>query len=125
MWVAKFLIFVALLLIFIASQLFWIRRALDLGERFIPGKPRRAWLAVIAGVVYVFFFAYSFAHSGILHVSTMGPVIRADDPRLRSVLIEGGLSVWVVGSWVGFGLVMSVWVHRDVRIPRRPGGAVP
>src|SRR5712691_7824419 len=36
-----FLLFFALLLIFIASQIFWIGRILDLGERFIPGKPRR------------------------------------------------------------------------------------
>jgi hypothetical protein len=44
----------ALLLIFIASQFFWIGRILDLGERFIPGKPRRAWLAIIAGLVRAF-----------------------------------------------------------------------
>jgi len=44
-----------------AGQLFWIPRVLDIGERFIPGKPRRAWLAVIATVVYVFFFAFNFA----------------------------------------------------------------
>jgi len=40
------LIFFAILLIFIASQFFWIGRILDLGERFIPGKPRRGWLAI-------------------------------------------------------------------------------
>src|SRR5216684_969471 len=43
---SEFLLFVLLS----ASQLFWIRRALDLGERFIPGKPRRIWLAVVATV---------------------------------------------------------------------------
>src|SRR5437667_12285478 len=47
----------ALLLIFIASQIFWIGRILDLGERFIPGKPRRLWLAIVAGLVYFFVFA--------------------------------------------------------------------
>ncbi len=36
------LFLLALLLLFIASQIFWIGRILDLGERFIPGKPRRA-----------------------------------------------------------------------------------
>jgi hypothetical protein len=46
----------ALLLIFIASQFFWIGRILDLGERFIPGKPRRAWLAIVAGLVYLLIF---------------------------------------------------------------------
>ena len=40
----EFLLFVLL----IASQLFWIRRALDVGDRIIPGKSRRTWLAVVA-----------------------------------------------------------------------------
>ena len=36
--------------------------------------------------------------------------------RLRSVLIEGAFSVWLVGSWVGFGLVMVFWtVDRAAR----------
>ena len=38
------LIHFALLVMLIASQFFWIGRILDLGERFIPGKPRRASL---------------------------------------------------------------------------------
>jgi hypothetical protein len=31
-----FLLFFAILVMLIGSQLFWIRRVLDLGERFIP-----------------------------------------------------------------------------------------
>ncbi|MBA2703841.1 MAG: metallophosphoesterase [Blastocatellia bacterium] len=104
------LLFFAIFVMLIASQLFWIRRVLDLGERFIPGKPRPAWLAVIAGVVYLFFFAYSFRSFGIGHIS------RAADPRLRSVLIVGAFSWWLVGSWAGFGLVMVFWtVDRATR----------
>jgi hypothetical protein len=49
----------ALLLIFIASQLFWIGRILDLGERFIRSK-RRTWLAIIAGLVYLLFLSYCY-----------------------------------------------------------------
>jgi len=93
-----FLLFFAIFVMLIASQLFWIRRVLDLGERFIPGKPGRAWLAVIASVVYVFFFAYSFTHFGMLHQGTMGHIPRPADPRLRSVLIGGASSAWLVGS---------------------------
>src|SRR5436853_5606306 len=37
----------ALFLICIASQFFLIGRILDLAERFIPAKPRRAWLAIV------------------------------------------------------------------------------
>src|SRR6266571_2465877 len=111
-WCGPFrcLLVFALLVMLFAAQLFWIRRVLDIGERFIPGKPRRAWLAVIATVVYVFFFAYNFAIF--------------DRPRggdsthlmLRHVLFEEPFWWWLVGSWVGFGLVIIFWtVDRTTR----------
>jgi len=109
---SEFLLFFGIFVLLIVSQLFWIRRALDLGERFIPGKPRRIWLAVVATVVYVFFCVYSFTHFGILHqwhLLTTGRLPVHADPRLRSVLIDGALSVWLLGSWLGFGLVMVFW----------------
>src|SRR2546429_4773041 len=59
------LITLALFLLFIASQVFWIGRILDLGERFIPGKPRRAWLAIMAAPVTSFFFLYAFPEVGL------------------------------------------------------------
>jgi hypothetical protein len=104
------LLFSAIFVMLIASQLFWIGRVLDLGERFIPGKPRRAWLAVIVAVVYLFFFAYSVRTFGIGHIP------RVADPRLRSVLIVGAFSWWLVGSWAGFGLVIVFWtIDRAAR----------
>jgi predicted MPP superfamily phosphohydrolase len=103
------LFFIALLVMLTASQLFWIRRTLDLSERFIPGKPRRAWLAVIMGAVYLFFFAYSFTHLGVIHQATMGHIAGPADPRLRSVLMEGAFCWWLVGSWLGFCLVIVFW----------------
>jgi|SRR5579872_2894854 len=110
----EFLLFVLL----IGSQLFWIRCALDVGDR-IPGKSRRTWLAVVATVVYVFCCDYSFTHFGILHqwhLLTTGRLPVHADPRLRSVLIDGALSVWLLRSWLGFGLVMVFWtVDRTAR----------
>ncbi|HWY06263.1 MAG TPA: metallophosphoesterase [Candidatus Acidoferrales bacterium] len=103
------LFFIALPVMLIASQLFWIRRILDIGERFIPGKPRRAWLAVITGAVYVFFFAYSFTHLGVIHQATMGHIAGPADSSLRSVLMEGAFTWWLVGSWMGFCLVIVFW----------------
>src|SRR6266446_2434558 len=115
------LFFISLLVMLIASQLFWIRRTLDLGERFIPGKPRRAWLAVIAGIVYLFFFVYSFTHLGLIHQATMGHIAGPADPRLRSVLMEGAFTWWLVGSCVGFLLVIVFWtidgVARALALP--------
>ncbi len=101
----------ALLVMLIASQFFWIRRVLDLGERFIPGKPRRASLAVIASLVYLFFWIYNFGSWQSAH-----HVPRAADWRLRTVLIEGAFWWWLFGSLVGFVLVIVFWtVDRTTR----------
>lgn len=92
-FLAYFIVFVTL----IFSQLFWIARILDVWERFVPGKPRRIWLAVIAAIVWAFFFlAY-------------GDIPYAAYPRLR-ILIDSVFSVWMVGSWLGFGLAIGFWV---------------
>ncbi len=114
--------FFAIFVMLIASQFFWVRRVLDLGERFLPGKPRRVFLAVVAGLVYLFFFIYSFPslESADSHIP------RAADTRLSSVLIEGSFWWWLFGSWAGFGLVMvfgtvdratraTVWLYRKAR----------
>jgi uncharacterized protein len=136
--------FRVILVVFIASQFFWIRRALDLGERFIPGKPRRVWLMVIGCFVELFFFAYSYMHmGGVVHLFLASKIIGAVDPRPRSVLMEGALCWWLVGSVLGFGLVIvfwsvdraasaAAWVYRKERAPAasnvdtpRPGTIVP
>src|SRR6266852_5170147 len=116
------LILFALLLLFIASQIFWIGRILDLGERFIPGKPRRVLLAIIVGLVYLFVFAYSFPSIE----STNAHVFRAADYRLHSVVLEAAYWWWFVGSLLAFLLVIAFgaadraaraagWVYRKTR----------
>ena len=97
-----FLLSFALFVMLIAGQLFWVGRAVGLGERFIPGKPRRGWLTAIASVVCLFFFAYN-----------IGPwnFSRGDSTHLtlRSGLFQAPFWWWFVGSWVGFGLVTVFW----------------
>jgi len=101
-----FLFFFAIFVMLIAGQLFWVGRVVSLGERFIPGKPRRAWLTAIASVVWLFFFAYN-----------LGPyIVPWDIPQgdsthltLRHVLFEAPFWWWFVGSWVGFGLMTLFW----------------
>jgi uncharacterized protein len=125
------LLFLALLVMLIASQIFWIRRILDLGERFLPGKPRRVFLAVVAGLVYLFFFIYSFPSLE----STNSHVFRAADYRLHSVLIEAAYWWWFVGSQVAFLLVIAfgtaeraaratAWVYGKAREAMQGHGAV-
>jgi len=112
----------ALLLIFTASQLFWIGRILDVGERLIPGKPRRAWLAIMAGLVYLFVFLYSYSEWGL----SASHVIWAADYRPQSMLIHAAFWWWFVGSLLAFPLVIAFgavdraaraawWVYRRAR----------
>ena len=98
-----FLFFSGIFVMLIASQLFWIRCVLDLAEHFIPGKPRRAWLAVIATIACLFCFAF---------------IPRGDSTHLtlRSVLFVAPFSWWFVGSMAGFGLVIVFWtIDRTTR----------
>ena len=94
------LILLALLLIFIASQIFWIGRLVDVGERFIPGRPRRVWLAIMTVVLYLFVFLYSYPEWGLGHV------IRPADYRPQSMLIHAAFWWWFVGSMAAFLLVI-------------------
>lgn len=100
------LIWFAVLVMFIASQLFWIRRVVDVGERFLPGKPRRALLEAMAGVICLMLFVYNLATWNSeawnsTHVSTA--------LTLRSVLLEAPFWWWFVGSFAGFSLVLVFW----------------
>ncbi len=79
------LILLALLLIFIASQIFWLGRLVDAEERFIPGRPRRVWLAIMTVVVYLFVFLYSYPEWGQGHVirpADYRPRLHTSTPRL-------------------------------------------
>jgi Calcineurin-like phosphoesterase len=93
-------ILLALLLIFIASQIFWIRRLIDVGERLIPGRLRRVWLMIVTMVVYLFVLLYSYPEWGLGHV------IRAADYRPQNVLIHAVFWWWFVGSMSAFLLVV-------------------
>jgi uncharacterized protein len=120
----------ALLIIFIASQLFWVGRTLDVAERLISGKPRRAWLAIVAGLLYSFLFLYSYPEWGLGHV------IRAADYRPQSILIYAIFWWWFVGSQLAFLLVIAFgavdraaraawWVYRRARTTIRRHTTVP
>ncbi len=116
------LIFLAIFLLLIDSQIFWISRVVDLAERLTPGKPRRGWLTLVATLLYVFLFLYSFPSIA----STTFHVFRPADWRLSSVVIEAAFWWWLVGSMAGFLLVMllggadraaqgAAWLFRRAR----------
>ena len=96
LWLVTFLLLVG-------SQVFWIGRILNL----LPGK-RRFWLWIAATALYVVFFVtYNFAP---LTVFLTGHMIHASDARFYRTFIDGIFAVWLVGSFLGFGLVVSFWV---------------
>lgn len=88
----------ALFLIFLASQLFWIGRVLDLAQRFIPGAHRR-WLAVAAGLLCLFFLVWQF---------TRRPGLPGHHARADDLWIGGFLTWWLIGSMAGFALLVAI-----------------
>ena len=54
------LLSLVLLVIFIAGQIFWIKRIIDVAGRFIPSHVGRTRLAVVAALIYLFVYAYSY-----------------------------------------------------------------
>ena len=92
------LITLALFLLFIASQVFWIGRIVDLGERLLPGQLGRARIAVIADLVYLFVIAYSFpATIGQGHTFRIGLL-----PAFQYRVVRGGFLVVVRRINAGF-----------------------
>jgi predicted MPP superfamily phosphohydrolase len=116
------LIFLALFLIFIAGQIFWIKRIIDLVGRFLPSRIGRTRLAVIAALVYVFVYACSYP--GIQ--SANEHVFRTNYDRPLTVVAEALFWWWFVGSMPAFFLVLlfgagdyaaraATWAYTKIR----------
>jgi len=104
------LIWFALLVMLIASQVFWIRRAFELGRRFIPLRTWRIILTAFMGALYALPIAYLFVPLTI-------SLFRAADRNPLGILLEALFWWWFVGSFVGFFLVIAFWiVDRAARI---------
>src|SRR5260370_39430187 len=121
------LLLLTLLLIFIASQIFWIGRVVDLGQWLLPRRVCRRRVATGVVLAYLFVVAYSFP-------TTIAPghIFRIGVYRLPIVVTETGFWCWFVGSLLAFLLVMafglvdrlvsvSVWTYRKVRQPVQHG----
>ena len=79
----------------------------------IAHRSRNHFGRLVAMGVTVGFFLYLFIN--IAMVTGLVPVVGVPLPLIS----YGGTSMMTL--LVGFGLLMSVWIHRDVEIPRRPG----
>ncbi len=97
------LIFLALFVIFIAGQIFWIKRIIDVAARFLPSQIGRIRLAVVAALIYLFVYACSYP--GIQ--STNDHIFRIGYDRSLTVVTEALFWWWFVGSMLAFFLVLA------------------
>src|SRR6201982_2018066 len=96
------LLSLGLLVVFIAGQIFWIKRIIDAAAHFIPSHIGRTRLAVVAALIYVFVYAYSYP--GIQ--STNEHVFRTNYDRPLTVVTEALFWWWFIGSMLAFFLVL-------------------
>ena len=90
-----FLLFFAIFVMLITSQLFWIRRVHELGERMIPSKRWRKGLDTIGLLVYLFLLAFN-----LFTWNTESN--KGSGLTLRAALLEAPFWLWLVGSFFGF-----------------------
>ena len=90
-----FLLFFAIFVMLIASQLFWIRRVRELGKRMIPSKRWRKGLGAVGLLVYLFLLAFN-----LFTWNTESN--KGSGLTLRAALLEAPLWLWLVGSFFGF-----------------------
>src|SRR5216683_439416 len=90
-----FLLFFAIFVMLITSQLFWIRRVSELGERMIPSKRWRWGLGAVGLLVYLFLLAFNLFTWNTESNKGFGLTLRA-------AFLEAPLWLWLVGSFFGF-----------------------
>src|SRR3990172_4788486 len=114
---------VALTVMLIASQVFWVGRVRELGKRVIPSKRWRWGLGAAGLIVYFFLLAYD--------VLTGEETFKGSSLTLRVVLLEAPFKLWMLGSLLGFLVAILLWIADRVAravswtfnkwiIPRRP-----
>jgi uncharacterized protein len=102
----RFLVLAGFGSFFLASQIFWFRRLGTIGSRLIQSKRRRTWLAAGGAALYIALLAYNFIG-----------VRRSPSPThltLRAVLFEASFQWWVVGSVVGFTLLLPFGIAKRI-----------
>ena len=104
-----FLLFFAIFVMLITSQLFWIRRVSELGERMIPSKRWRWGLGAVGLLVYLFLLAFN-----LFTWNTESN--KGSGLTLRAALLEAPLWLWLVGSFFGFLIaILSGTIDRVAR----------
>jgi predicted MPP superfamily phosphohydrolase len=100
-------------LIFTASQVFWFRRASELGQKLIGSKTWRRVLAAAGLTAYAFLL--------IFNLLTWEEASKGSALTFRAALLEAPLRWWLLGSLLGFLLYTLFWIVN--RVARAAGWA--
>jgi predicted MPP superfamily phosphohydrolase len=112
----RFFVVGIILLIFFASQFYWLRVAWKLLRRRITRASRRRAVASVALLGFAFLFVYNLGFLGRTSPTHM---------TLRVALLEVPFKLWFFGSLAGFLLVFPLWVlDRTIRMIRRRGRSI-
>jgi uncharacterized protein len=108
---ADWLNIIAILMIFLASQVFWVRRVFELGRTLIPLRTWRILLGACMGALYALPIALFFVPLTSLRAVERSPL------GILLVLLVALFWWWFVGSFVGLFLVIAFWiVDRAARV---------
>jgi len=99
---AMFLVGSSVVLIFGASQLFWVARVQEWGAKLVPSPPWRQGLGAAGTILYFSLFAYN-----LLGVERNPEPTRL---TLQAALLEAPFRWWVLCSLLGFLVAVFFWL---------------
>src|SRR5208282_2833671 len=113
----RFLVIGAVVLMFIASQIFWVRQIRKWGRSLIPSATWRRRLSIVGLVFYLLLLFYNF----------LGGERSAEATHLtlRAALLEAPFGWWIICSLAGFLIAIPLgladrmasagrWVYQRV-----------
>jgi uncharacterized protein len=108
---AGLLVFLAVVLVFISSQLFWIHAVRDWGKKVISNRALRVGTGAGLLVMYGALFLYNF----VLFRHHPSPTRLT----LGAALLQAPFQWWALSSLAGFGMVALFWLaDRALRLGR-------
>jgi uncharacterized protein len=97
---------VAIQLLFLASQMFWIRRIGALAKKLVTGRRWRVGLGASGLLIYSVLLAYN--------IRNWENVSQGSTLSLRAALLEAPMRLWLFGSLLGFLLIAALWILAGV-----------
>ena len=105
-YLSRFLFFCAMTALFAASQLYWYRRAAELSRKLIPKERVRRIVGSVGVGLVLGLLAFNLAYARYWPTPT--------HLTLRPALLEAPFLWWMVGSVLGFFLVVLFWTAAGI-----------